>query len=118
MTVSITFLHNKTKFLGSYATLFLIVMILILGLIGCDDSKCVPCEGPFGCLKLFDDDCPAGYIRKEYSTNANIDECPANDFIAMENREICNEEFCVAIVDEYVECERIDCFSIECYGGE
>jgi len=104
--------------LFTYAALVLVAMILILGLIGCDDSKCVPCEGPFGCFKLFDDDCPAGYIRKDYSSNTNISECPANDFIAMENREICGDEFCVAIVDDHVECEKIDCFSIECYGGE
>ena len=119
MTVTKTFFDNKTKFLVSYAALVVVGMILILGLIGCqDDTECVPCEGPFGCFKLFDDDCPAGYIRKEYSSNANISECPATDFIAIQNREICNEEFCVAIVDDYVECEKIDCFSIECYGGE
>ena len=118
MTLSKTFFDNKTKFLVSHAALVVAGMFLILGLTGCDDSKCVPCEGPFGCLKLFDDDCPAGYIRKGHSTNTNIAECPATDFMVMENREICNEDFCVAIVDDYVECEKIDCFSIECYGGE
>jgi len=35
----------------------------------------------------------------------------------MENREMCKEEFCVAIIDEYVACEKVDCFTIECYTG-
>ena len=92
---------------------FLSVCILGIALVSCDDTECKPCSG-FGCIK-FGDDCPSGFIGKGRKSNPNIAECPSTDFITMENREICNEEFCVAIVDEYVECESLDCFSIECY---
>jgi len=107
-------MDNKIIF---YLSILLAGMILIVGLTGCDDTECKPCTG-FGCLKIFDDDCPAGYKRQGRNSNPDIAACPSTDFITMENREICNEEFCVAIVDEYVECERIDCFAIECYTGE
>ncbi len=106
--------------LNKHLFISFILLTLIFGsvLLGCDDdTECVPCTG-LGCLKIFDDDCPAGYKRKGHTSNADIAECPSTYFITMENREICNEEFCVAIVDDYVQCERIDCLTIECYTGE
>ena len=105
---------NWIKNNSIYLTLLLLPLIVMAA---CSDgNECnKDCEGfacGFGCTE------PVERNQLEPDPLTDSIDCPSNEFISKQNREICNEEFCVAIVDEYVECESVDCYSVECYRVE
>lgn len=91
--------------------LFMSIFIFIFVMVGCDGNECDPnCEGfacAFGCVGPRDRD------RPPESPITNSLDCPSTDFIAMEVRELCNEDMCVSM-DDYIECEQVDCYTVEC----
>lgn len=95
---------------------FILLLLPLAVIVGCDtpDYECVRCEG-WACLFCLDFGQKCGVAECPVRKGETIEQaCPVLGF----SGEICNEEYCVAIIDEHVKCEKIDCFTLECYKGK
>jgi len=96
-------------------TIFYLALVLAVGLASCDSGyDCVPCgQRPFDCVIVPPNKCPEGQRPVSRGNETLANDCPSSDFITMEVRELCNEDMCVSM-DDYIECEQVDCYTVEC----